>query len=99
MILLTLASASCAILLLLDLSAVFDTVAHSVLMKWLKCEFGIQGLVLKWFEYLLKAITMSSNNYILLYKVFHKVPHWPRFTLLALYFFSLGAPFQKHGIA
>ncbi|CAB3979672.1 Hypothetical predicted protein [Paramuricea clavata] len=37
-------------LLLLDLSAAFDTVSHSLLLSRMEKRFGISGIVLKWFE-------------------------------------------------
>ena len=43
------------VLLLLDLSAAFDTINHSLLLKRLQNIYGIQGSALKWLEsYLLK---------------------------------------------
>ena len=38
------------VVMLLDLSAAFDTVYHPKLVKILKQEIGIQGTALKWFE-------------------------------------------------
>lgn len=46
--------AICTILLLLDLSAAFDTVDHDILLEMLREEIGVDGNVYKWFESFLR---------------------------------------------
>ena len=41
---------SATVVMLLDLSAAFDTVDHDLLLKILKFEIGLRGKVLLWFS-------------------------------------------------
>ena len=53
---------SYVILLLLDLSAAFDTVDHKILLQRLSCRFGINGKVLHWFKYLVTLRIVNKKS-------------------------------------
>ena len=48
-----------SVVILLDLSAAFDTVDHNKLLTILEKEIGIAGTALKWFESFLKGRTQK----------------------------------------
>ena len=50
-----------SVLTLLDLSAAFDTLDHSILLRRLETTFGICGMALKWFDsYIRKRFSLWS---------------------------------------
>ena len=53
-----------AVLVLLNLSAAFDTIDHQILLQRLQLRFGVSGTVLRWFSAYLKDLsqTVSINN-------------------------------------
>lgn len=63
-VLLQLDNRKCVVLVLLDLSAAFDTIDHHLLLDSLTRQFGVEGTVLDWFKsYLLhrQQIVMINN--------------------------------------
>ena len=62
-------SADCgevAILSLLDLSAAFDTIDHTILCETLRLEFGCAGTALKWLRSYLSDRTRLGNSVVCL---------------------------------
>ncbi len=102
-ILLSIDSGSSAILILLDLSAAFDTVDHDILLKRLECVVGVQGLALEWFASYLKGRTFSVNigSFTSPPASIHcGVPQGSILgpLLFSLYMLPLGSILQKHNI-
>ena len=52
-----------SVMVILDISAVFDTIDHDILLHHLQHVFGIQGTVLSWFRsYLTKRFQIVSTQ-------------------------------------
>ena len=66
-----------SILMLLDLSAAFDTVDQSKLLLILQEEIGVEGIALKWFESFLQGRTQKvkiGNEYSVISELMYGVP-------------------------
>ena len=52
---------------MLDMSAAFDTVDHAILLKRLRSMFGMQGMVIQWFQSYLsnRTVRISIENTLL----------------------------------
>ena len=92
-----------AILVLLDLSAAFNTIDHQKLLNLLNQSFGIRGVALKWFESYLKDRTQTvqigsytSTPVTLKYGVPQGSVLGP--ILFTMYTTPLGNIFRKHGL-
>ena len=92
-----------AILVMLDLSAAFDTIDHAILLSALQHQFGLAGTVLKWFvSYLtsrVQAIKIGQAVSEFIELVFG-VPQGSVLgpVLFTLYTASLGAIISRHGL-
>ena len=69
-ILLAIDAGDLSALVLLDLSAAFDTVDHNILIRQLKTTYGVTGMVSQWFQtYLVgrrQYVRTGSSAYLLL---------------------------------
>ena len=98
-----LAVGSWALLVLLDLSAAFDTIDHNILLKCLEDEVGLQGSVLQWFSSYLsdRSISVSLGNFSSSSAPIKcGVPQGSTLgpLLFSLYMLPLGSIFNKYNI-
>ena len=91
------------ILVLLDLSAAFDTVDHSVLFRRLKHDFGLSGKVLNWFKSYLSYISQVVSIRDAVSEVIYLLFRVPQGSVLGplvfvMYTRPIGLIARKHGV-
>lgn len=96
-------SGALTILVLLDLSAAFDTVCHSILIERLETWLGISGTVLEWFKSYLSdrsQFVVLGNNKSNVRQVCRGVPQSSVLgpILFSIYMLPLGQIIRKHGL-
>lgn len=92
-----------SVLVLLDLSAAFDTIDHNILLKRLESDIGLSGTALSWFKsylsdrYQFVSVNQSTSQCS---KVTYGVPQGSVLgpILFTLYMLPLGTIIRKHGI-
>ena len=92
------------VLLMLDLSAAFDTVDHVILLNRLKFRYGLDGKVLQWVESYLLARSQAvklGNDISATYALEWGVPQGSVLgpTLFSLYMGPLGDIFRRHKLS
>jgi len=92
------------VLVLLDLSAAFDTVDHSILISRLEYCVGIKGVALDWFwSYLTdRSLCVKCDNFVSSTAPLpHGVPQGSILSplLFALYLLPLSSVFREHSIS
>lgn len=96
-------SGKISILILLDLSAAFDTVSHSILLNRLTTHLNITGSALSWFHsYLSNRLQFVSMHGSTSHPapVYHGVPQGSVLgpILFTIYMLPLGQIIRKHGL-
>lgn len=91
------------ILVLLDLSAAFDTIDHSILLERLRTEYGIQGTAIQWFT---SYLTGRSSRVCVNGK--YSETHYTRYgvpqgsvlgpQLFTMYIRPVGEIIKRHGL-
>ena len=92
-----------SVLVLLDLSAAFDTIDHHILLQRLEHEIGIKGTALSWFKSYLSdryQFVLVNDESSVRTRVCHGVPQGSVLgpILFTLYMLPLGNIIRKHSI-
>ena len=90
------------VLVLLDLSAVFDTIDHNILLSRLRSHFGITGNALNWFASYLsdRSLMVKVGQYFSqIVQLKYGVPHGSVLGPILLYTTPLKDIIQKHGVS
>ena len=77
-------------LVLLDLSAAFDTIDHNILLGYLKSWFGLGGTVLRWFASYLRNRCQAIKIGSTLSELSNLIYGVPQGSVLGPLLFSLG---------
>ena len=90
------------VLILLDLSAAFDTIDHDVLFSRMESTLGITGPVVEWFLSYLGDRTLRDqidDSFSALQEILWSVPHGSVLgPLLLIYLLPLGILIRKRGL-
>ena len=103
-LLLAVDSGDAAVLALLDQSAAFDTIDHTILLNRLRCCFGLSGAVFSWFKSYLsgrrQSVSISGINSIAVSLLFG-VPQGSVLgpVLFTLYNSPIHSITKKHGVS
>ena len=93
-----------SLLVLLDLSAAFDTIDHTILLKRLRNKFGIKGTALNWIKSYLSCRTQKvkvGDKYSETKEIKYGVPQGSVLgpILFTMYMSPLGDIVRKHGMS